>query len=109
MLQVFAYIAFGVLAIILILLVIAALPLWSKETPTDAASTIGRFLLGNLSASEWDAFTSVRAKDPLVQRAKQRILEIERQHSCDEPPTFLNAAGHAALHQVAASLRSAAA
>ena len=109
MLEAIGWIALGVGGIILLLVVVAALPLWSQETPSEAADTIERFLAGQVSDREWDDFTCIRPRDRSVRSAKQRVREIEERHGCSTPPTYLDEAGQAALRDVAASLRGSAA
>jgi hypothetical protein len=109
MLEVLGWVAFGVLGVAVVLVVVAALPIRSKETPSEAADTIERFLAGQVSDREWDDFTCIRPKDPVVQSAKQRVREIEERHRCSTPPTYLDETGQSALREVVASLRAPAA
>ena len=109
MLEVLGWIGLAFLGVVVLIVLVAALPLWSKETPGEAADTIERFLAGQVTDREWDDFTSIRPRDPFVQSAKQRVREIEEQHSCATPPTYLDEAGQAALREVAYSLRASAA
>jgi len=109
MLEVLSWGAWIVAGVVVLFVVLAALPLRSSETPLEAADTIERFLAGQTSDEEWDDFTCIRPRDPAVQSAKRRVLEIEKHHSSSTPPTYLDASGQAALREVAASLRGSAA
>jgi hypothetical protein len=99
MVEVLGWIALAVLGIVALIVLIAALPLRSKETPGEAAHTIERFLAGQVSDREWDDFTCIRPRDPIVQSAKQRVREIEERHGCSMPPTYLNETGQVALRE----------
>ncbi|MCZ7650543.1 MAG: hypothetical protein M5U13_04995 [Thermoanaerobaculia bacterium] len=109
MLEVLGWITLVVLGIAVLVVLIAALPLRSRETPSEAADTIDRFLAGQVSDWEWDDFTCIRARDPVVQSAKQRVREIETRHGCSTPPAYVDDAGQLALREVATSLRGSAA
>jgi len=109
MLEVLGWIGLAVLGIVVLIVLVAALPLRSKETPSEAADTIERFLAGQVTDREWDDVTSIRPRNPVVQAAKQRVREIEERYSCSTPPTYLDEAGRLALREVTDSLRAAAA
>ncbi len=106
MYEILKWVLLGLFGITALLLGIAALPFWSKETPAEAADTIERFLRGEVSDAEWDDFTCIRPKDAVVHAAKQRVCEIEEGHSCSVSPTYLDESGQVALREVAASLRA---
>ena len=105
MLEILGWIVFAVVGIVLLLAVVAALPLWSKETPSDAADTIERFLAGAVTDRDWDDFTCIRPRDEVVRAAKERVREIEERHRSSTPPTYLDEAGQSALRALVASLR----
>lgn len=109
MLEVLGWIVLAVVGIVVLLVVLAALPFRSTETPGEAADTIERFLAGQVTDREWDDFTCIRPRDPIVDSAKERVREIEERHSCSTPPTYLDEEGQSALREVARSLRSSAA
>ena len=109
MLSIIGYILSALLLVVTLFLILAALPFYSRETPSDAADTIERYLRGEVDDAEWDAFTSVRARDAIVKEAKQRTWEIIEAHSSDRPPTYLDEEGESLLRELAHSLRGDAA
>lgn len=109
MLEAAGWIALATVGIVLLFVLLAALPFWSKETPREAAETIERFLAGEVADAEWDAFTSIRPRDPIVRSAKQRVREIVQRHSCSTPPTYLDESGVSDLRELADWLRESAA
>ena len=104
MLEVVAYIALG----FIVLLAVAALPLYSKETPFDVGDSIERFLEAGRDDREYDEFLGIRAKDEHVNSLKAQLREIDDAHGSDAPPHYLTESGLQAVRAVAVSIRSSA-
>ena len=109
MLEVVGYIALGLVAAAALLLGLAALPLYSKETPLDVAVAIEEFLESGRGDREWDEFLGIRAKDASVNALKAQLRQIDDAHRTDEPPHYLAAEGLSAIRALAASIRASAA
>ena len=89
-----------------LLLVIASLPFYSKDTPADVARAIERFLeVGRTESREFDEYLGIRARDPKVNELKERAYEIDRAHASDDPPFYTTEAGLQALRHLAAEIR----
>ena len=109
MLEILGYIIAGVLVVICLLLAVAALPLYSKESPLDVVESIDRFLQSGRDDREYDEFLCIRAKDETVNTIKAQLRDIDDSYGSDAPPHYLTEAGIEAVRAVARSIRSSAA
>ena len=74
-------------------------------TPAEAADAIDRFLEGGGKSYDWDDFTSVRCRDPIVEPARLRCIAVRDGHPPERPGEYCSARGRQVLRELAPSLR----
>lgn len=95
---------------VLLVLLVVALPLYTRDTPEDVAGVIGRFLeRGRDDSREFDEYIYIRDWNPAINAIKQRLRAIDAAHSSAVPPHYLSAEGLKALRELLASVRGPAA
>ena len=110
MFDIVLYVFAAIGALVVLLIGLAALPLYSNETPLDVADSIEEFLrIGRDGSRDYDEFLCIRAKDPQVNDLKKRLNEIDDSCRTRQPPHYLSDEGLQALRGIAEGIRSSAA
>ena len=78
-------------------------------SPAEAAVVIERFLQGTGEPDDWDDFTSVRCKDPIVEAARLRCISVRDEYPPERSGEYCSAMGLDVLRDLAMSLRGRAA
>jgi len=75
-------------------------------TSEEVAKTIEAFVNGTGRQWDWDDFTSIRLKDPELEKIRQRCVSIPDEFPPSTRSEYCNASGLQVMRDLAQSLRA---